>query len=708
MTEERYLVAARKYRPQRFGELVAQEHVAETLRNAIRMDRLAHVYLFSGPRGVGKTTTARILAKAINCTGRGDDPEPCRKCNSCKDLESQRSLNIFEIDAASNNKVDDVRDLRETVHIPPQGAIRKIYIIDEVHMLSNAAFNALLKTLEEPPSYALFIFATTEPHKVLPTILSRCQRFDFRRIPVPAILQHLKQICTEEGITADEESLLLIARKGDGALRDALSAFDQAVALCGTSLVYSELAAALRVVDVDYFFEIVEFIARHETSAILLFSDRVLSQGFDIREFLGGLAEHLRKLLVAVTVGAPLLQDVSEAVRARYSSQSTLLTQAQLLRMLMIADDALMALPMATSPRLKFELALLKMSSLSHGLDLTEALTRLRNLEDLLKKGGLRQMPSGTAGLPPRPQPTPAATRKAPPHGQISVGAGGAKQETARGPEAARYPAPSTLHVPEKTSPPHLGGVEPGGAKQEPVSEPQAARSPATPTLRVPEKPPPPSQPDVGPESAKPEPAREPQAARSPATPTLRVPEKPPPPSQPDVGPGSAMPEPARDPTTPSAPAAMEKAAEDRVGSEQRTAEQVDKAAKTTSAPTEAAAVPVQMNPEEVWTQVTRRVAESHPSTADTMKGAQGAIWRNDTLHVRIAGKSHYELIEGRNIEITAAIRAITQNPGLTLSLEMLPAKSKQQQADEHLDQLRQASPTVQVMMDLFDVEIVT
>ena len=619
MEEERYLVAARKYRPQRFSELVAQEHVAETLRNAIRMDRLAHVYLFSGPRGVGKTTTARILAKAINCTGRTEDPEPCRQCTSCKDLESQRSLNIFEIDAASNNKVDDVRELRETVRIPPQGAMRKIYIIDEVHMLSNAAFNALLKTLEEPPPYALFIFATTEPHKVLPTILSRCQRFDFRRIPVPAILQHLKQICTEEGITADEESLLLIARKGDGALRDALSAFDQAVALCGTNLVYSELAAALRVVDVDFFFEVVGFIARHDTSAILLFSDRVLSQGYDIREFLGGLAEHLRKLLVAVTVGASLLQDVSEAVRARYTSQSALLTQAQLLRMLMIADDALISLPMAASPRLKFEMALLKMSSLSRGLDLTEALTRLRNLEDLLKKGGPITMPSGAgAGSPPTQpapsaRPQPATTRKTPPPAQKNVGSGGRKRDTSRGPKAANDLADATPRAPaatEKAAEPRQSSVGPGAEEQSVSHRPGAAEDPAV---------------------------------------------KP-----------------------------------------------------TASRPAMAAAKPVQMNPEEVWTKVTRQVADSHPSTADIMKGAQDAIWQNRALHVRIAGKSHYELIDGRNVEITEALRAITKDPGLTLSLEMLPAKSKQQQADELLDQLRQSSPAVQAMAGLFDVEIIT
>ena len=415
MSDQRYLVAARKYRPQRFSELVAQDHVAETLRNAIRLDRLAHVYLFSGPRGVGKTTAARILAKAINCTGRNEDPEPCRKCTSCKDLESQRSLNIFEIDAASNNKVDDVRELRETVNIPPQGALRKIYIIDEVHMLSNAAFNALLKTLEEPPDYALFIFATTEPHKVLPTILSRCQRFDFRRIPIPAIKEHLVRICAEEHIKADEESLLLIARKGDGAMRDALSAFDQAVALCGSQLIYSDLAAALRVVDVEYYFEAISYIAQRNTSAILLFAERILGLGHDIREFLTGLAEHLRKLLVAVTVGESLLVDVSAAIRARYIDQGALLTEVQILRMLMIADETLMTLPSAAAPRLKLELGLLKMSRLSKGMDMTEALTRLRSLENLAREGKLNLAFSTAAPSTKEPGPAPAIRRTVPP-----------------------------------------------------------------------------------------------------------------------------------------------------------------------------------------------------------------------------------------------------------------------------------------------------
>ena len=591
MANQPYLVAARKHRPQRFSELVAQEHIAETLRNAIQMDRLAHVYLFSGPRGVGKTTTARILAKAVNCTGRKDDPEPCRECTSCRDLESQRSLNIFEIDAASNNKVDDVRELRDTVQTPPQGAMRKIYIIDEVHMLSNAAFNALLKTLEEPPSYALFIFATTEPHKVLPTILSRCQRFDFRRIPVPAILEHLSEICAQEGITADEESLLLIARKGDGALRDALSAFDQAVALCGTTLVYSELAAALRVVDDDYYFEIVESIAKRDTSAILQFSERVLSQGYDIREFLGGLAEHLRKLLVAVSVGGSLLQDVSETTRKRYIKQSSLVTQVQLLRMLMILDDTLMALPMATSPRLKFELALVKMSSLSEGVDLKEALNRLRRLEDLLEKGSVIKKGNSTES--------------------VSVAALSDK-DTRRSDSdesPSLEPQPRSTESESKTKHQHRVNVK---RKME-------------------------------------------EQARM------------------------LMPKPDADETPKSLP--------------------------PTSTDQPAASAPD--NPSDIWTQATNQIAGSKKNLASSMARAEEVVWQDGALHVRIAGQSLHDHINAEASRITSVIREVAQNPQAKLSLEVLPAKSKRQQAAEQLQRLQASSPTVQALVTHFDVELV-
>ncbi len=386
MTGQRYLVTARKYRPQTFDELVAQEHVAETLKNAIRLNRLAHAYLFSGPRGVGKTTAARILAKAINCTApeeeRRDGAEPCRQCESCRSFEEGRSMSIFEIDAASNNKVEDVRELRESVRVPPQGSRRKVYIIDEVHMLSNAAFNALLKTLEEPPPHVLFIFATTEPHKVLPTILSRCQRFDFRRIPVPDIVARLETICENEEITADEASLMLIARKGDGALRDSLSVFDQSISLCGTDLQYAELAQALGVVDVDLFFGVTSNILDHDSAAMLHLVDGVVRAGHDLQEFLGGLAEHIRNLLVGCTTGRAELIEATEALRHRYLEESARFREPDLLRLLTITAEAESALRSSLQPRLNVELALLKMAALTRTTDLRSILDQLDALPE--------------------------------------------------------------------------------------------------------------------------------------------------------------------------------------------------------------------------------------------------------------------------------------------------------------------------------------
>ncbi len=392
MSEQRYLVTARKYRPQRFEEIVAQGHVSGTLKNAITLDRLAHAYLFSGPRGVGKTTAARILAKAINCTlplADRDSGEPCRTCESCQTFEEGRSLNIIEIDAASNNRVEDIRELRDTVLIPPQGSRKKVYIIDEVHMLSNAAFNALLKTLEEPPPYALFIFATTEPNKVLPTILSRCQRFDFRRIAVPEIVSHLEEICTTENIEADEASLMLIAQKGDGALRDSLSAFDQAVSLCGTSLKYPDLAQAFGVVDVELFFEVTQHILAGNSGGLLLMVDRIIRQGYDLQEFLIGLSSHLRNLLVACTMQDTSLIEVAVAVRKRYAEESKHHTETNLLRLLMIVADGEDNLKTSAQPRLQLELTLLKMAAMAHAVDLKTALAKLDKLEADVSQGKL-------------------------------------------------------------------------------------------------------------------------------------------------------------------------------------------------------------------------------------------------------------------------------------------------------------------------------
>jgi DNA polymerase-3 subunit gamma/tau len=407
MDEQRYLVTARKYRPSLFREVVAQEHVTETLKNAIRLERLAHAYLFSGPRGVGKTTAARILAKAINCETpkekREDEAEPCCECDSCESFEEGRSLNVFEMDAASNNKVDDIRELREKVRIPPQGEQKKVYILDEVHMLSKQAFNALLKTLEEPPAHALFIFATTEPHKVLPTILSRCQRFDFRRIPVPEIVERLRDVCEAEGVEADEESLMLLARKGNGALRDALSAFDQALSLCGSTLEYGELTHALGVVDQDLFFTLTDHVATQSTAGMLKLVRHVVRSGYDLQEVLVGLAEHLRNLLVAHSLGGDALEEVAESTRTRYAEKADRFEEADLLRLLTMAGDAEDDIKQSPQPRLKLETVLLKMAQLRRSADLREVLQKIDRLEEMADAGELPDAVPGDGAAPNDP-----------------------------------------------------------------------------------------------------------------------------------------------------------------------------------------------------------------------------------------------------------------------------------------------------------------
>jgi len=404
MDDQRYLVTARKYRPSLFKEVVAQGHVTETLKNAIRLERLAHAYLFSGPRGVGKTTAARILAKAINCETpkeeREDGAEPCCECDSCESFEEGRSLNVFEMDAASNNKVDDIRELREKVRIPPQGEQKKVYILDEVHMLSKQAFNALLKTLEEPPAHALFIFATTEPHKVLPTILSRCQRFDFRRIPVPEIVDRLREVCEAEGVEADEESLMLLARKGNGALRDALSAFDQALSLCGSTLEYGELTQALGVVDQDLFFKLTDHVATQNTAGMLKLVRHVVRSGYDLQEVLVGLAEHLRNLLVARSLGGDSLEEVAASTRARYAEEADRFEEADLLRLLTMAGDAEDDIKQSPQPRLKLETVLLKMAQLRRSADLREVLQKIDRLERMADAGELPDAVPGDGAAP--------------------------------------------------------------------------------------------------------------------------------------------------------------------------------------------------------------------------------------------------------------------------------------------------------------------
>ena len=464
MDEQRYLVTARKYRPSLFKEVVAQEHVTETLKNAIRMERLAHAYLFSGPRGVGKTTAARILAKAINCETpreeREDGAEPCCECESCESFEAGRSLNVFEMDAASNNKVDDIRELREKVRIPPQGEQKKVYILDEVHMLSKQAFNALLKTLEEPPAHALFIFATTEPHKVLPTILSRCQRFDFRRIPVPEIVQRLREICETEGVEADEESLMLLARKGNGALRDALSAFDQALSLCGATLEYGELTQALGVVDQDLFFRLTDHVAAQDTAGMIELVRHVVRSGYDLQEMLVGLAEHLRNLLVAHSLGGEALEEVAASTRTRYADEAERFDEADLLRLLTMAADTEDDIKQSPQPRLTLETTLLKMAQLRRSADLRTVLEKIDRLEQMAEDGELPEAVPRDEAAAPEASSSPTSSG--------ADGAGTTAEETEDPPpDAAAEPLPDYGPEPIDTT----DGLDDEPLEKEPADE---------------------------------------------------------------------------------------------------------------------------------------------------------------------------------------------------------------------------------------------
>lgn len=319
---EKFIVSARKYRPNNFLSLVGQESIAVTLKNSIKRGQLAHAYLFCGPRGVGKTSTARIFAKTINCMNPGADLEPCGECESCISFAQGRSYCIHELDAASNNSVDDIRLLTEKVMIPPQIGKYSVYIIDEVHMLSSAAFNAFLKTLEEPPAHAIFILATTEKHKILPTILSRCQTYDFNRISIEDIVKNLSSIAKKEGITIDADSLHVIAQKADGAMRDALTLFDQCVAFCGTTIEYSAVVKNLNVLDYEYYFNIVECSLQGNFNRSLLLFDEILAKGFNALYFINGLGNHLRNLLVSKETSTLKLLEMSPAVAQRYKEQS--------------------------------------------------------------------------------------------------------------------------------------------------------------------------------------------------------------------------------------------------------------------------------------------------------------------------------------------------------------------------------------------------
>jgi DNA polymerase-3 subunit gamma/tau len=369
---ENFIVSARKYRPATFETVVGQQHITGTLKNAIKNNQLAQAFLFCGPRGVGKTTCARILAKTINCTNPTAEMEACGKCDNCLSFQNGHSFNVHELDAASNNSVDDIRSLIEQVRIPPQAGRYKIYIIDEVHMLSQSAFNAFLKTLEEPPSYAIFILATTEKHKILPTILSRCQIFDFNRIQVEDIASHLSTIAERENIAFESDGLHIIAQKADGGLRDALSMFDQIASYANKNITYKAVIDNLNILDYDYFFKLTSYLTAAEVSQTLLLFDEILNNGFDGNNFINGLASHFRNLLVGKDASTIKLLEVSENIKQKYLDQCRQTELSFLLTALNLANTCDLNYKNSKNQRLQVELALIKMCHIRSVVNLAQ------------------------------------------------------------------------------------------------------------------------------------------------------------------------------------------------------------------------------------------------------------------------------------------------------------------------------------------------
>lgn len=361
---EQYIVSARKYRPESFEALLGQDNIAKTLKNSILRGKLAHAYLFCGPRGVGKTSTARIFAKTINCLNPSADMEPCGECESCISFKEGRSYCIHELDAASNNGVEDIKTLMEQVQVPPQVGKYSVYIIDEVHMLSQQAFNAFLKTLEEPPAHAIFILATTEKHKILPTILSRCQTYDFNRISIKDAVYNLRNIADKEGITIDDESLHIIAQKADGAMRDALTIFDQSVAFCGTDIKYEDVIRNLNVLDYEYSFTLVNAFLKGDYAKALSIFDEILSKGFNALYFVASLSSHLRNLIVSKSSGLEALLELPESLKKRYAEQAGECSIKFLYNALAVTTQCEAGYKAAVNPRLHIEFALMKLSFL--------------------------------------------------------------------------------------------------------------------------------------------------------------------------------------------------------------------------------------------------------------------------------------------------------------------------------------------------------
>ena len=457
---ENFVVSARKYRPVTFDTVVGQGSITNTLKNAIRNHSLAQAYLFCGPRGVGKTTCARIMAKTINCLNPTENLEACNECESCRAFNSNTSFNIYELDAASNNSVDDIRNLVEQVRIPPQIGQYKVYIIDEVHMLSKDAFNAFLKTLEEPPAYAKFILATTEKHKIIPTILSRCQIFDFKRITVDDIAKHLAFVAQSEGVTAEPEALNIIAQKADGALRDALSIFDQMVSFSGKSITYKDVIDNLNVLDYDYYFQIVDHILRGNTSDILLILNDIISKGFEPQHFVAGMGNHLRSLMVCKDPVTVQLLEVSDQLRQRYLAQSQACPMPFLIRALEINNKCDIDYRAANNKRLHLEIALLKMCALcSQALNMPTA--QAQPVQMPQNKPATQPVQSGVSTIPTTAQQQPTPTTKVP--------------EPVEGPTQAQKPQQS--QPTQSVNPTVQSGVSTGSTSAQPTLRPRGTTS---------------------------------------------------------------------------------------------------------------------------------------------------------------------------------------------------------------------------------------